>query len=211
MTVVARLFTALWPPPQAISELEAALSPPGPPGGVVAHSWPPEGWRAIPSRRWHVTLCFHGDADAGVLARRLESHATGLVSPWLRLAGAVSLGSVIAAVVHPAGPEDAAAMAELVVAAGADRDTHLPHLSVARTSRRSDSPPAGGPLDRFTGSWWRPAEVCLVRSESPSGSPRYTVLHRVPLHIDPARGVAPSDAPQVAELSRRPTHRQRRM
>lgn len=200
-----RLFTALWLPPGVVAELEAALSQAGPPGGTHRHRWPPEGWRAIPSRRWHVTLCFHGEADPGVLARRLDSGATGLTAPRLRLAGAVSQGAVTAAAVHPAGPQDAAAMADLVAAAGADAGTHRPHVSVARTSRRSDSPPAGGPLDRFVGSWWRPGEVCLVRSEISSGSPRYTVLHRVPLRTDPARGAAPPDDPQVAEPTRRPT------
>jgi 2'-5' RNA ligase len=190
-----RLFTALWPTHQVVAELEAALS-------AGAGQWPPDGWRSIPSRRWHVTLCFHGEADPGVLARRLDSLATGVTAPWLRLAGAVSLGAVIASVVHPAGPQDAAAMAALVSAAGADRDTHRPHVSVARTSRRSDSPPSGGPLDRFTGSWWRPEEVCLVRSELSSGSPRYTVLHRVPLHADPARGVVPAGKPSVSAPTR---------
>jgi 2'-5' RNA ligase len=186
---MTRLFTALWPPRRVVSELETALTG-GPATGADAARWPPEGWRAIPSRRWHVTLCFHGEADPGVLARRLDSLATGLPAPWLRLAGAVSLGSVTAAVVHPAGPEDAAALAGLVSAAGADRATHRPHVSVARTSRRSDAPPAGGPLHRFRGSWWRPDEVCLVRSELSSGSPRYTVLHRVPL-----RAVTPDPPP----------------
>jgi 2'-5' RNA ligase len=180
---VARLFTALWPPGPVVAELELALSD--------ARHWPPEGWRAIPSRRWHVTLCFHGEGDPGVLARRLDSAAEGLEAPWLRLSGAVSLGSVIAATVHPAGPRDATAMAAVVSAAGADQTTHRPHVSVARTSRRSDAPPVGGPLDRFTGSWWRPEEVCLVLSERSSGSPRYTVLHRAPLYADPAHAAGP--------------------
>ena len=191
---MTRLFTALWPPPEIVSELDAALS-----GDGGADSWPPEGCRAIPTGRWHVTLCFHGEADPGVLARRLDSAATDLAAPWLRLAGAITFGAVIAAAVHPAGPEDAAAMAALVSAAGADEDTHRPHVSVARTSRRSDGPPAGGRLERFTGSWWRPEEVCLVRSEISSGSPKYTVLHRVRLHVDhavaPARDLRPHGSP----------------
>lgn len=176
-----RLFTALRPPPEAISELDAALN--------GRTGWPPEGWRAIPPRRWHVTLCFHGEADPGVLARRLDAEAGGLTAPRLRLAGAVALGAVIAAEVHPAGRRDVAAMAALVVAAGADRAGHRPHVSVARTSRRADAPPAGGPLERFTGSRWSPEEVCLILSELSSGSPRYTVLHRVRLNT--GTGTAP--------------------
>lgn len=209
---MARLFTALWPPPPVVAELDAALaraahSDAAPAGGTDLHRWPPEGWRAIPSRRWHVTLRFHGEADPGTLARRLDTAATGLAAPWLRLSGAVSLGAVIAAAVHTAGPADTVAMAALVAAAGADPATHVPHVSVARTARRSDAPPAGGPLDRFAGSWWRPDDVCLVLSESSSGSARYTVLHRVPLAADPTCATPGTDHPRVSE----PTRCQRRM
>jgi 2'-5' RNA ligase len=174
---MTRLFTALWPSRAAVLTLDGELS---------AHpDWPPEGWRATPTARWHVTLGFHGEAEPGVLARRLEARAGGLAAPWLRLAGTVSFPKVAAVGVLPAGAADADALAELVVAAGGDPASFRGHVTVARTSRRTDAPPSAGPLGRHRGPWWRPAEVCLVRSELSSAGPRYTVLHRVPLRARP--------------------------
>lgn len=177
-----RLFTAIWLPPPVLAELSGVLD--ADPG------WPPEGWRAVPASRWHLTLCFHGEADPGVLARRLDTRLAvhdRARAPWLRLAGAVSFAKVVAAEVCTGGPRHDEALAALVAAAGADPAGYRPHVTVARTSRRGDRPPRGGPLDRFAGCWWRPEEICLVRSEQVSGAPRYTVLHRVPLSLDDAR------------------------
>ncbi|HEY2203583.1 MAG TPA: 2'-5' RNA ligase family protein [Pseudonocardia sp.] len=187
MTGLPRLFSTLWPPPSAVSALAGELA--------AAPDWPPEGWRATPAERWHVTLCFHGEAEPGVLARRLESRAGGLPAPRLRLAGAVSFPGVAAAGVAADGPGNAEALLGLVRAAGADPAGFRAHLTVARTSRRGDRPPAGGPPGRHPGPWWRPAEVCLVRSEITSNGRRYVVLHRVPLRAGPVAGVGPVITP----------------
>lgn len=223
----ARLFTALWPSAEAVHALHAELT--------ADRQWPPEGWRPVPTARWHVTLSFHGDAEAGVLARRLEARAEGLAAPWLRLAGSVSLPRVAAAGVlsgpldpdaDPGGPADPAAdptadpgraafptvgthgqaLAALAAAAGADPSRFLPHVTVGRTSRRDDRPPFGGPLARHRGPWWRPEEVHLVLSESTSAGPRYSVLHRVPLVADAS--APPRTAPHRIERPR--TQRPRR-
>jgi len=178
VTGMPRLFTALWPARPVLSALARELD--ADPG------WPPEGWRATPLARWHVTLAFHGEAEPGVLARQLEARAAALPAPWLRLAGAVSFPQGVAAVgVVPAGGADAAALAELVVAAGGDPAGYRAHLTLARTSRRRDAPPATGPLGSYVGPWWCPGEVCLARSELTTAGPRYTVLHRVPLSPRP--------------------------
>lgn len=156
------LFTALWPTRHVVAELEAALAD----RSDGADHWPPEGWRAISPRRWHVTLCFHGEADPGVLARQLDSLATGVDAPWLRLAGAVSFDSVTAAAVHPAGGRDAAAMAALGSAAGADHDTHRPPMSAWRV------PLAGRTVHlwaaRWNGSWARGGAPTRSVSYGPS-------------------------------------------
>jgi 2'-5' RNA ligase len=183
---VPRLFTALWPARAALAALRRELEADG--------GWPPEGWRATPVVRWHVTLGFHGEAEPGIQARLLEARAAELPAPWLRLAGAVSFPQVAAVGVVPAGEADAAALAELVVAAGGDPASFRGHLTVARTSRRRDEPPAAGPLGRHVGPWWCPAEVCLVRSELTTAGPRYTVLHRVPLHARPRPAAGPGHA-----------------
>ncbi len=174
-----RLFTALWPPLAAIVALRTELAADG--------EWPPDGWRAVPPVRWHLTLGFHGEGDGGVLARDLDRLAADIRAPWLRLAGTVVLPRVAAAAVVTAGRSDADALAALVLAGGGDPRRHRAHVTVARTSRRGDAPTPGGPPARHRGPWWRPEEVCLVRSELTSGSPRYTVLHRVSLLAEPAR------------------------
>jgi 2'-5' RNA ligase len=169
-----RLFTALWPSPQAVDALAADLA-------AVPQEWPPEGWRAVPPSRWHLTLCFHGDADPGTLARQLEQRAAGCVAPRLRLAGAGFLPRVAFARVVGADPSDDAALAELVAAAGATPDGFLPHVTVARARRGRAWPTSGGPLHRHRGPWWQPSEVHLVSSEQGQGPVRYRVQHRVPL------------------------------
>lgn len=170
---MARLFTTLWPSDAAVTALRAELA--------AVSNWPPEGWRAVPMSRWHVTLCFHGEGDAGVLARRLDAAAGGLPAPTLRLAGAVALDGVAAVGVRPVADADGDALHDLVRAAGGAADRFRAHLTLARTTRRGDAPPPRGPLDGYAGPHWRPAEVCLVRSELTSGVRRYTVLHRVNL------------------------------
>jgi 2'-5' RNA ligase len=187
-----RLFTALWPDSAAVADLEAAL--------VSASDWPPAGWRVILARLWHITLCFHGEADPGVLARLLEAHALGRRAPWLRLEGAVRFRGVLAAGVVPprATPDSGSArdsdsgsdpdsnadlLRGLVAACGADPAGYRAHVTVARASRRADRTAPAGPLVAYRGPWWRPAQVCLVRSELGSGPPRYTVVHRVALDL----------------------------
>jgi len=191
MSTLPRLFTALWPPAEALSGLAGELA--------EDPDWPPEGWRPIPTARWHVTLRFYGEAEPGVLARRLESRASGLPAPWLRLAGAVSLPRVASVAVHPYAESDAAALAALVRAAGGDPTDFGVHLAVARTARRDDAPPPAGPLARYRGPRWRSPEVCLVRSQPMSSGTRYTVLHRVPLseRAGPANQPRPTDASPV--------------
>ncbi|WP_051580153.1 2'-5' RNA ligase family protein [Pseudonocardia acaciae] len=187
-----RLFTALWPPPEVTAGLAAELD--GHP------DWPPEGWRPVPSEDWLVTLHVHGAAEPGVLARRLESAAVGLAAPALRMAGVVSFGGVAALRVLPSGTADADALAALVLAAGGDPAGFRGHITLARTSRRRDAPPARGPLATHRGPWWRPAEVCLAYSELGVGQPRYAVLHRVPLAVPLA--VPLGEAPRHAAPSR---------
>jgi RNA 2',3'-cyclic 3'-phosphodiesterase len=164
-----RLFTALWPDQEAVSALQA-VTPEAPPG-----------WRAADPASWHVTLAFHGEADPGVLARRLDGAAGGLPAPRLRIAGAGAFSGVRWAGVQADPPERLTA---LVTAAGGELEQFVPHLTVLRRYRRpgekaDHDPPA--PWASHEGPWWRPTEVLLVASEPAKRGSRYRPVHRVPL------------------------------
>jgi 2'-5' RNA ligase len=169
-----RLFTTLWPTEAAVDELAGEL--------IASAQWPPPGWRAIPAGRWHLTLCFHGDADPEPLASRLAEQVAGLRPPLLRLGGVVRFPAVLAAGVGAASAADTEALAALVTAAGGDPARFRAHVTVARARRRdTPAPPDVPTLPAYRGSWWLPTAVCLVRSEEMLGARRYTVLHREPL------------------------------
>nr|WP_275403852.1 2'-5' RNA ligase family protein [Pseudonocardia acidicola] len=152
----------------------------------------PEGWGPVRREGWHLTLAFHGEADPGVLARRLEAAAAGAAAPRLRLAGSGTFSSgtfssgtfssVAWVAVETAGPGDAAALRALVGYAGGDPDRFVPHVTVLRGQRRRGraAPPAAGWVEHH-GPWWSPAEVLLMASVPSRGGSRYTPVHRVAL------------------------------
>ena len=163
-----RLFTALWPPVDAVDALRAALPP------------APEGWRATDPDSWHVTLAFHGEADPGVRARELDAAARGAPAPRLRASGSGAFPGVVWAGVRA---EPLAALHALVAAAGGDPSAFTPHVTVLRRRGHRGAPPAWSPpaWSPPDGPWWTPTEVLLVHSGLARGGPRYRVVHRVPL------------------------------
>lgn len=169
-----RLFTALWPPAEAVAALAAE----------AALAGTPTGWRAVDPRTWHITLAFHGEADPGVLARQLERSARGVAAPRLRLAGAGEFPGVRWSGVE-VGPDTS--FDGLVGAAGGHVERFVPHVTVLRLRARSG--PAADPdpdvaWSAHRGPWWTPQELLLVASERGREGPRYRVVHRVAL---PAR------------------------
>ena len=165
-----RLFTALWPPAEAVDALEAAV------GDAV-----PRGWRRTDPTTWHVTLAFHGEADPGVSARRLERAAHGLAAPRIRLLGAGAFDGV-----RWAGAEAEPSLEHLVTAAGGDVARFAAHVTVLRRRPRPGPDPETDPATPWSahrGPWWRPEEVLLVASEPGRGGMRYRVVHRVPLGV----------------------------
>jgi 2'-5' RNA ligase len=166
-----RLFTALWPSSEAVAALASETAAAG----------APPGWRVVPPASWHLTLAFHGEADPGVLARRLERTARGARAPRLRIVGAGSFPGVRWAGVET---DDPALLAGLVTAAGGDPATFAPHVSVLRLRLRPGSAADPDPRPtwkRHRGPWWRPDEVLLVASELARGGSRYRPVHRVRL------------------------------
>ena len=162
-----RLFTALWPPGDVVEALAADVGA------------PPPGWRLQDPSAWHVTLAFHGDADPGVLARRLDASAHGALAPRMRMAGAGAFEGVRWAGVEADGRFDG-----LVAAAGGDTARFVAHLTVLRLRSRpgpEGDTVAAAPWSTHVGRWWRPAEVLLAASEPARGGSRFRVVHRVPL------------------------------
>lgn len=178
-----RLFTALWPPPEAVTALAAATT------GADE----PAGWRAVDPTSWHVTLAFHGEADPGVLARRLERAASGVLAPLLRISGAGAFPGVRWAGVDVGVQGDGPGLlSALVGAVGGDPTALVPHVTVLRWRSKPGpgavaEPPA--PWAGHRGPWWRPAEVLLVAGVPGRAGRRYRPVHRVEL----APGGATSD------------------
>jgi 2'-5' RNA ligase len=176
-----RLFTALWPPLDAVDHLAGVLAL------IREQAEPtPPSFRWIPSERWHLTLCFHGDdADPDKRAARLRARAGGLRAPLLRLASAGTFGGVLWVGVEPAEDADGAALRTLAKAAGNEPGKFRAHLTVARWSRgRLDRAALTAPLTGYCGPWWRAEKVVLVRSEQLPTGPRYTPVEQVSLLVE---------------------------
>ncbi|MBW0105975.1 2'-5' RNA ligase family protein [Pseudonocardia sp. KRD291] len=178
-----RLFTALWPPPDAVSALRADVA------GLGLDDDP--AWRRSPTARWHVTLAFHGEDEPGRRARELQQRAAGAPAPRLRIAGTGEFPGVLWAGVEPAGPSDADALAGLVALAGGAPDRFVAHLTLARAARRRGRaavPAPAGSRDLPAGPWWTPSEVLLVASRGTRSGLVYEPVHRVALGL--SSGVA---------------------
>lgn len=172
-----RLFTAVWPPREAVEHLagvldEARLERAG--SGLRR-------FRLIPSRQWHLTLCFHGPADPAASAALLDRRVPEAgAAPRLRLAGVGTFRGVLWAGVEPAGESDARALRALVRAAGGDADGFRAHLTLARwNAGRLDRRAVPAPLDGYAGPWWDAAEVALVRSDQQAAGSVYRTVHSV--------------------------------
>ena len=118
---MARLFVAVWPPDSVVDEL-AGLAPGRP------------GLRPVPPHQLHVTLRFLGDADAGVVAARLDgvtfAAATAVLGPAVRRLGP-------GAVVVPVSGLDAlaAAVGDATGDLGKPAGPFRGHLTLARLRR----------------------------------------------------------------------------
>jgi 2'-5' RNA ligase len=168
-----RLFTALWLPDEAVAALRTAVDP----------EHPPPGWRAVDPSSWHLRLAFHGEADPGVLARRLDQAVHEAPAPTLRTRGAGGGPGKRWAGVQAESPQR---LTDLVELAGGVLQDFVPHVTVLRQRVRPGPGAVADPrLPWVThgGPWWRPAHLLLVSSEPGRGGSRYRVVHRVPLTL----------------------------
>lgn len=170
-----RLFSALVPPAAVVDHLVGRLADHMP-------DLPPE-MRWIPVQRWHVTLGFFGDDDDPVRRTRwLRRRTEGRPAPRLRLAGGGTFPGVLWAGVVAA---DERRFAQLARAAGAGRRGYRPHLTLARwRSGRPEKDVLAAVLAGYSGPWFTPEAVLLMRSEAGQGGPTYTAVERLPLVRD---------------------------
>jgi 2'-5' RNA ligase len=172
-----RLFTALRPPATELDRLAARVDAIAP----VAQAMVPE-LRWTPPANWHITLCFHGEDEVAQRWAALLPRLAGLPAPRLRLAGGGTFGGVLWAGIRPAGDP---ALLDLAEAAGADPAEFTPHLTVARWRTRPggriEKPGPAGLLADYTGEWFAPGEVLLMRSEPGPRGPKYHVEQRLAL------------------------------
>jgi RNA 2',3'-cyclic 3'-phosphodiesterase len=193
-----RLFTALWPPDEAVRHLASAVEE-LPPQRLAEATEGLRKFRFVPSERWHLTLCFHGDdADQQWLTDRLERRMarTDVDPPRLRLAAAGVFRGVLWVGAEPAGESDETALRALARAAGGDPRSFRAHMTVARWSAgRADRDLLPGLFEQYVGPWWSAGEVALVRSDQGRGGPVYSTAHRVSVQRTrsgrPGRGQGP--------------------
>ncbi len=181
-----RLFVAIEPPDQVLTELSAAAGRLRPAAAELRWTRP---------QSWHLTLAFLGEVDERVLpdlSIRLERAARRHPPQRLSIAGAGAFPSATRGRVLWAGiradRQSLAALADSV-AAGARRSgapppdegrRYHPHLTLARCREPTDLTELAADLAGFAGSTWTASEISLITSYL-GAEPRYTELQRWPL------------------------------
>lgn len=153
-----RLFSALRPSGAAVTDLAERLR--GLPGAD----------RFEPRSRWHITLCFYGEAEPAPCAEQLRARLDGLPAPRLRLAGSGRFGRVYFAGVQE---QPQGSLSALAAAGGAGSDYH-PHLTLTRRGDRLTE----DPLEGYAGPWFTPTEAVLLAS----AHGQYRMMDRFALH-----------------------------
>jgi 2'-5' RNA ligase len=164
-----RLFVAVYPSPEAVAHLDAALDP-------VRGDWP--GLRWVPAEQWHLTLAFLGEVAERLvepLVERLGRAAARAGPMRLSLGGFGAFPSGRRARVCWMGVDGAVApLRDLATRVGAaarhtgievDTKPYRPHLTVARPRRPPlDVGSLVKPWSAYRGPAWVAGEVSLVRS-----------------------------------------------
>jgi 2'-5' RNA ligase len=154
-----RLFSSLVPPAAVLDHLSEWLA---------EHTAECDAaLRWTPADNWHITLGFFGDDDDPVRRTKwLHRRATGRPAPRLRLAGAGTFPGVLWAGLHTDTDADVTLLARLAQAAGAGRRGYRPHLTLARwRSGDVDQAALIRLFDAYTGPWFTPDELLLMRSD----------------------------------------------
>lgn len=167
-----RLFSAFVPPSDVVDDLAEWLASRM---GDLPHEL-----RWTPVERWHITLGFFGDGDDPVNRTKwLRRRTAGRSAPRLRLSGGGLFPGVLFACVRT---DDERLLAQVARAAGAGRRGYRPHLTLARW--RSGKPDEHAILEAFegySGPWFTPEALLLMRSLPGPDGPTYTTVERLPL------------------------------
>lgn len=183
--MVLRLFAALVPPAPVLDGVEHATAELR--GGAL------QGLRWVPRENLHVTLAFYGPVPDGALPDVVDALADRVAAtppPTLHLSGAgafsgrtlwLGVGGEVARL------RDLMADAAAVLADERDDGPARPHVTIARSGRRSRGLDLGRvvrALAVYRGPDWRAETVTLLSShlgEGRGGAPRYEVEAEVPL------------------------------
>lgn len=168
-----RVFTALYPSPAALADLERVVGP-------LRRRHHDLTWTR--SEQWHLTLTFHGDLDPGRLERfdRVVARcASARLATSARLSGGGAFPSITRGRMLWAGVETAdERLVELHRNLAArlrkngwdvDRRRYRPHLTIARSRRRRDLSPMVDALDRYHGPDWAVDRIVVVVSRPGDG------------------------------------------
>jgi 2'-5' RNA ligase len=184
-----RLFVALWPPPDVITELGTAL------GGLRSEDG--TGLRWTLPEQWHLTLAFLGEVDEGrlpELQRRLARVATRHAPLSLQFTGAARFGD---RVLYTRVSGDREPLRRLAAAAAAaarrtglpvEERPYRPHVTLARARGGTDLRPLVAALQDFRGTAWTSSALELIRSRLGSGPGRtssYRTIASWPLNGRP--------------------------
>jgi RNA 2',3'-cyclic 3'-phosphodiesterase len=168
-----RLFVALWPPPDAVSELLAAVD-------EIRTEGPRLRWTT--PEQWHLTLAFLGevaDERRPELEERLARAATRHPPLALRFAGGGRFGTRLLFTKVDGDREPLTRLAGSIAAAArrcripVDDRPYRPHLTLARARDGEDLRTIAERLGTFAGRPWTATHVDLVESRLGGGPAEY--------------------------------------
>jgi 2'-5' RNA ligase len=181
-----RLFVAINPPADALTELDAALAP-------LRPARPDLRWAR--RDRWHLTLAFLGEVEQATLpdlTRRLDRAASRHQELKLSIGAVGAFPAAGRARVLWAGIQGdrrglgllAGSVAAAARRAGAPPPDgtrrYQPHLTLARCRAPADVSPLVQALAGFSGGTWLASQIDLMHSQ-PGSPPKYTVISSWPL------------------------------
>jgi 2'-5' RNA ligase len=168
-----RVFTALYPSPAALADLDRVLDP-------LRRRHDDLTWTR--PEQWHLTLTFHGDLDPDRLERfdRVVARcASARPATSARLSGGGAFPSATRGRMLWAGVETADErlvelqrnLAARLRKSGwdADRRRYRPHLTLARSRRGRDLTPIVEALDGYHGPDWAVDRIVVVVSRPRDG------------------------------------------